>query len=871
MSKKTYKYLRGTGLKIWSALILISLTFSCKDDLKFNPNEESDPDNTPEVTLRFPVYLDGMIGTRATNNFEGDIDNYIRVSTKSKPVSSKEMFQVLFLTEDGDFLFQPMRNAITVEETPDGNGQWYVTINLDSSIQDNENNSVLSLVKAYLEAKPFKIAVLANWNDNGTVKEVDWGWEQSWLNTKATDKKSIHDLHHLEFDKSYQDSNNKKNAYSFIMSADYEMGYNTEWVKYRDIDSKESLDKNTDAWHLKNVSPDNNPKLSSDAYSWIRNNWNPKVDKETMEGNEHGIYRHYSKLWQLWNFGEGVTNEIGEGNSAITYNLLGVREDTYHPFRTLWKERNWTTSGSIINLQSWFTNDNYVIGRNTSNNSYKNVDGLKVITKGSEGTTTESENYVRSFMKTISDKSYNGIVLPQMNSDAIDAKSESGKPAIKTTSEYAWEYISFSVPGTGKLRLLMSSLDGSEAEVVLQRGSTWEANFTAPPVEKNGDIYTKIDVKEVDKDCNLIDINGSNFGYTVKITAECEDLILWCKTGSVVIYAIEYVCDDFLDYTDREGIIPTESNPIPMYGVQQFPQLDAWGSQEVINMNEPLSLIRALAKVELYLPVGDEISHVYLRSMNRKARIEPMDVLSNTGDLWQPHVENNDLTKNCEWFRICNYGYGYKESSFQNWYKWFYGSWESWWNYPGKKNRADGDEDEQGEEGNKEANTNYPHLFNPDVQRSDFCHFIKDPTYEENNYHRYILYVPDKSIADPNTENNLSSTPKVCHIEYRKAGQTDYLDDNNCYRIYFTDYTTNAEIKTILHDQFDNYEKDLDFAGYDNGKVKTTSHPGHLNSLWPIMRNHKYIFYVGQSHTPQEVRVKVLDWNEEEPAHKVEW
>ncbi|MCH5231918.1 MAG: hypothetical protein J1F43_09020, partial [Muribaculaceae bacterium] len=408
-------------------------------------------------------------------------------------------------------------------------------------------------------------------------------------------------------------------------------------------------------------------------------------------------------------------------------------------------------------------------------------------------------------------------------------------------------YIRFLAPATGKLRILWGSSEESRnAKFHIQRSSTYMTNSSS---------YSSVEPKQYYKD--------------ISINADPEYIYIYnTDNNAVVIYSIEYICDKYLYDTDRQGV----EQLIPMYGVQHFKSITNWGSVPVLNLSQDgdnINLIRSVAKVELYLPNSKDYFYVGMRSMNRTSRNEPMDVENPTNLAWQKftNASYHDAT-HCEWFDICNYGKGYDTSktgvneqvqAYQNWLSWFYGSWKfkrnvaDSWNY---STSADGFWKYDGVPSlsslsDKEV-TQYPHIFNPSINRSDFCEFIQKP--DVNGYRRYILYVPDKNIDDPNDAGLLSSSPKVAHIEYRsEKNQDEYLDDNKCHRIYFTNYSTNDAIKQLNRDQFDDYE----ITGLDD--------------LWPIMRNHIYRFYVGSNNETQEIYVKVDEWGYPSPPKREEW
>lgn len=766
-------------------------------------------DDATELSLSFSFYLDKSPATRATQLIEGNIDNYIDVNS----------LQVFFLTTEGDYLFSFVPSSGQVKKSEGDENQWIVTIPLDKTLKDAETGeSLLNHIKLYLESNEFKIAVVCNWPQQSGVYPLEWGWNNSKLNKNASDVKNINELHHIMPDNYYSQ---RSNAYNFIM-IDGKMGLNTDWVRYRDVDGYESMDSKEKAWYL-DKAPDNSISISKNAYIWIKNNWDPVVDKQYNpdEVTAHGIYRQYVKLWQLWDFG------LGFGDDEIYENL---NKDTSERdrFKSGWIERNGTT------FAEWCGEDGVVIGK--SEDSDKENDGLWVVTNGEAGTKAAS-GYVSSYNQS----GRYGLVLPEMTSSAINEEDmRKNKPRIDLKK--GAEYLRFSVPGTGKLRVFFSSADENEASLVVQRGTNWEGTFTT----------SGPDMKEIGSSSGSVVEAFSSSGIKVQLTGDQEEIVLFSLKGNVLINAIEFVCDEYLSATDREGILPSESQPIPMYGIQTFKPIESWGSQKLIDISKSgdnVGLIRALAKVELYLPIGKEVRHVYLRSMNRKARCAPMDVLTSTGDLWKTHADTED---NCEWFRIFSHGSGLSTDGtsakeFKDWFGWFFKTWES---IPNSQFSFSSVID------TRES----PRLFNPDVERTDFCHFIKDEKYNDGLYHRYVLYVPDKNIWDPNDAGDMTSSPKVCHIEYRGQYEgrlmSEYLDDNDCYRVYFTDYETNSEIKATKADEFETvYEK--------KGE--------NLDKHWPIMRNHVYRFYVGNSNTPQEIRVKVVPFDDSEDPKKEVW
>lgn len=815
---------RKSHLMLLSCLLISTLSFTaCTDkDIDWENSTGMGEDmEVEDAVLSFSMFLDQVPSTRAMDVIEKNIDNYIDTTR----------LQILFIDKEGNFLFQPPTRWM--RESPDKNGQWDIYIPLTKSAFGS-NSSMLGRIRAALEKDSYRIAILANWVHNKDFYSLDWGWDNSILTPQAPDPKTIHDLHWLKEDTGYSDKQNDgsykaKSAYQFLMKGTLS-GVNTEWVQFRNVTGSGSI-QDDEAWHL-SYGPDNTPSISDNSFNWIRNNWDPVIDAQTSSAGgstEHGIYRHYSDLWQLWLFGGSLDNPV------VSYESMGVKtESGNYDFAGKWQTRN----GNAFATQEWFEDDNHWITAN-DDGTYKKVDELTFVAPQWTAETDEAKYYMRSFngSKNNNNKNgYYGLIMPAVPGTAYHSNSTDDNPIIDRSKKDAYNYLSFVVPGTGKLRVVFGSADGKDATLVVQRASKWQASYT---VSGN-------DIKEIGKSSGtVVDFKkdmDTDAGFKVDITQDSDVTLLFCQTGSVIIYAIEYVADEFLSASDREGILPTEDHPIPMYGIQEFPKITTWGSQDILDLlaetGRRVNLIRSVAKVELYLQTGGaNITHVYLRSMNRKSRCEPTDVLNNTGDLWKTHATGNN---GCEWFNIFDHGPFKKSGNFQDWFGWFFGSWKS-----------------LGLDGFPSSFTDSresPHLYNPDVQRSDFAHFICDKNYQDSKYHRFILYVPDKNVSDPNSVGSMSSSHKVCHIEYRRAGQTDFLDDNDCYRIYFTDYSTNPVIKGITYDKMDDYEKE------DN-----------LKYHWPIMRNHIYRFYVGAGNDPQDVRVKVTDFDDSADPKREVW
>lgn len=783
--------------------------------------------------IAFTVNLDRDLTTRS--NGADAYDNYIDTNHK---------FKVLFFTENGDFLFAATDRTVT--ELPSGNScNWYVRVPVNYLEDRNKREYPVEKIKAYLKSNKFKIAILANWpnqdadgEEEATHPEPNWNVENSYFYEKTANNdpnpslKNINDLHHLFNDSYYSYYLEKgKNSgrpsrlevYDFLMN-NGKAGINTDWVKMRDINEP-------GAWKLTSAQPVGTFNDKESAEQWIRDNWNPQVAKSGA------IYRDYKDMWYLWDFNASYNSTTGR-NPSYPYNTWGNNK-----FGEQWYSRN----GSLIN--DWITEHYYTtwVGIYPTQvdkpiDKEKTIDGLTFV---------PSVNDQCHFYKNGSNM---GLLMKKTEKTATSNGKEYVHP---TANEPTKGYLTFEAKATGTYRIKCSSTSGT-AKLCVQLSTNPDKTFdiTGSTLQ---DIY--VDDAATSK---------REYFRDKSLTGGPEPVYIWTSTGNLVIYSIEWICAKYLYDTDREGVIPSEQNPIPMYGVQEFqiPE-NAWEDGSTYDVSateegeEPLyiSLIRSLAKVVINLTQKPE--HIYMRSMNRMSRVEPMDVESSTGSLWKNHD-----TKECEWFDIFNYGVGFESGNdpseadrekdldkYTNYLSWFYGTWQNakWYKPdPGNDSYSPWNFYEHNVYSYQNRNItipdspSYPHLFNPDIERSDYCHFIPDGKSDDGQYFRYILYVPDKNISDPNYPGLMNSIAKLPSIEYRYSGMSPYLDDNNCHRVYFTDYETNTAIKEVKADQYETvYEKSKD----------------NLNKHWPIMRNHEYRFNVGGSGTMRQTfQVKVADW-----------
>lgn len=297
-------------------------------------------------------------------------------------------------------------------------------------------------------------------------------------------------------------------------------------------------------------------------------------------------------------------------------------------------------------------------------------------------------------------------------------------------------------------------------------------------------------------------------------------------------------------------------------------------------------LLRSVAKVELYFKISafskNPPSHVYMRSMNRSARSETKDVVTPTDILWygsgdgsgmngmrnyyNPYNADPDnlvkyLSVDQEFDNICEFPPLYNKDdtsidSYRNFTTWYHACWvdrgwdwdNSWPDFPeAEVSRELPDAGAITPDkvnnptltyqyhfpGSPYPDNSFPRIYNPRIDRSDFCRFHYVGIVD--GHYKYVLYMPEKNVDDADSKGDRSASPKIAHIEVRFKGlnTSTNFDDNNHYRIYFTDYKAENGLKNDIRGTRDEtvystLEKDRNF----------------LDQLQPIMRNYTYRFYI---------------------------
>lgn len=337
-------------------------------------------------------------------------------------------------------------------------------------------------------------------------------------------------------------------------------------------------------------------------------------------------------------------------------------------------------------------------------------------------------------------------------------------------------------------------------------------------------------------------------------------------------------------------VLPSEKDPIPMYGMQNFKRINAadWpeGStfdlgRSVENGDEvtdlPISLLRCCVKVELVLP--KPVEWCVLEYSNIYSRCEPINVWTPTNELWDNNHASGD---ECDDFKsILNYGAVARTTDdrtsplldYQKRISWFYGAWkekgdeevaqgrERCWNFGSLtsngtnwKNFAE-----------KATGFNYPQIYNPMIQRNETAVCYKKGVDHENlklwhntltgNYH-LIAYTGERNINDPSNLAQLNGSGSHTSVPIffwllKFEGETklyiipitDYSKTNNpALNLATVADDENQEIKNIQGIKGAASENTLtdniNYYATEIAKQNTNAYP------WPLIRNHVYRIYL---------------------------
>ena len=732
------------------------------------------------------------------------------------------------------YSFSPGRENMIPLGEQNGDYVWYVRI----PIGDNENDQSFADI---VRSRKFKIAALANWPSN-----VNFGIGDD-----------IHKLHKIAVDNSMIPSGSKDraNTYDFLQGPNGEMGNYTTWYSPRATDNQ--------GGELKE-----NAALDD----WLRSKWNPALSANPpLSANPSTNYTYqnektwgrYSDLWFLWNFGGN------DDSNAIKYPYSAQAWET----RNGTNLRNWINNHITVGNEVGTSIESLEIntGSNINNSGDRNYLGFKSDTHAYAVKRKVNNLVIDTTALKIDareDTYLYGVQLPSLAGSYGNITGSDNTTTYNRVDSTTAGVFSFTARAVGTL-YVTARAEGNSATLNVQMGSA-NSSSTMP--------FSNVVRVNGDKPNGKNEITADNIFKEGKISITGDEQVIYLyNTGPdpLEIYQIEFVQGLNFYYTARDCV----SQAIPMYGVQEYDELTGWEkgtTYDISNFNSvtgnpgsPIYLLRSVAKVEIKIPSSFNAHHVYLRCANHSARCEPMDVSTNTNKIFKPHPkETSSIFDECEHYSLIGrtpfYDPTSKEdkntqlSNFKQKLAWYYGSWAKdgkltgrggvTVNVPKKNFGKDWTDFDT-------TKVDYPHIINPRIVRSDFIEFHYAGT--DGGFDRFVLYAGEKFVDDPNNvglRTIENENPKVCHIEFRINNTSLYvdpfynLDDNNCYRVYFTENGV-VNGKTPDINQGKSWESDYE--------QKTEI----LKKHWPIIRNHVYSFTVEDANSRYlSVKLNVLAW-----------
>ena len=694
------------------------------------------------------------------------------------------------------FLFESTSRWVTqLPYDEDNNLRYRVTVPVyQIGDEESEYRERWEDIRNLLRQYNFKVAILAN---HPTNRMFRWGIEESVLSARDIDNlygekkiKTINDMHHSVADASYATgTSGREDAYKMVVDNTNKidgvgtMGPFIDWVTARAELYGDALGGTFNS--------------KDTARTWIRDYWipdliynedlDPDIDYQTL-------YHNYRHIWSYWNFGGAVAD------NALPYSSKS-RINTHIKD---WEVRN----GAL--LREWVSDAYYNKGGvltelNTASNDKGKYDGsmpLKFSPSSARAVITTEANGMKFY----------GVRVP-----TISAPSS-------TTAKDCFHF----------------KLNTYSTITVRYSGGTVAVKTSATISNQSTTTQTVNGVQITEYQCS--------FDNGITEPTEC---FVYSSSGTPVIYDIEVTQDQYVYLTDREGILPSADHPIPMYGVQKFDNLEGyWEDGASFDLTEggsdaggaeykskTISLLRSVAKIEVLIPKSLGVpKHVYMHSLNRYVRCEPMDVATPTEELWKEH------DKECEWRKIQAHGTfmgdngTFTSDKFKTQLAWYYGNWLEWgWDFNGSQYKPTYNSDDQ-----------FPRIMNPYIGRADCAAFIDVTDYYNDQYYHYLFYMGENTIdasSQYNGNGGSATIPRI-HIRFderyasmgKMAANTDYnLMDNDCYRIYFTEggiasgaRNADGTSKIAYNDYVNSYEKK----------------PEYLKEHWPIIRNHVYRFTI---------------------------
>ena len=722
-----------------------------------------------------------------------DDDNYVAVDPKN-PLKDY-------------FLFESKSRWVTQLPTDEaGNLRYQITVPLYAIGQQDEEFAKTpedwKRIRDCLRKYNFKIAILANHLDG--TSQFTWIRDNSVLKVSDIDNlsgekiKTINDIHHSVADVRYTSTSANRNQ-GYDMLVDYDnkidgtgtMGPYIDWV--------------IDRSHLYGDALGGVFVTKETARTWIRDYWIPdlKYNEDTDPDIKYRtLYHNYRHIWSYWNFGGTASDNAFpyKDKSKINTHLKD------------WEVRN----GAFLRkwLEEAFANNGvFLKDLSTASNEEEKLDGSMPLTFHPEKSTAT--------ITTGSDgKRFYGVKLPQLSS--------------APTSMSAKDVFHFKMNAHGTVVVRHT---GGTVNV---RFGTSNATITRSTSTKNGMSVTELVTNE----------------YTVP--DQPVDCYVYSSSGTPIVYDIEMIEDQYVYLTDREGVLPSSDHPIPMYGVQKYEPLEGyWEEGASFNLttggintegkkynSKTISLLRAVAKIELLVPKSIGVpKHVYMHSLNRNVRCQPMDVSTPTNEIWKEHKsEGNQWNENeCEWKLIQDHGpfiksdQKYETNDYKTKMAWYYGAWLEWgWHFNNKDvapTQYDGP---------------FPRVMNPFINRADCAAFIDLTDYYNDEYYHYVFYMGENPVDACSSYDGSSGSPMVPHIRLRfdeRYASTSRVATNSdlnlmgrdCYRIYMTEGGIVPNERNA--DGSSKKTPGTDYSSYD-------SNSEYLKQHWPVMRNHIYRFKI---------------------------
>lgn len=648
-----------------------------------------------------------------------------------------------------------------------------------------------SEIRKLLRTYDFKIAILVN-----HPKCFTWGVNESVLSAKNINDlsgektiKTINDIQHSVADDNYNSTNAKrKDGYDMLVDNTHKinglgtMGPYIDWVTARSQLYGDALGGTF--------------TTREGARNWIRDYWIPDLiyNEDTDEDIDYQtLYHNYRHIWSYWNFG-GAAEDNG-----LPYST----KSTINPHINDWEVRN----GAL--LRDWVTkavnnNGTFLSDLSTASNGTGKYDGSMPLT------------FNPSSAKAVIKESGNGKRLYGVQLQSISTPSGTS----------AKDCFMFNLNAHGTITVRYS---GGTIKVI---GGSNDNTGTSTSKTING-------------------VNMTEVTYGFQVSDNPVVGYVYCSSGTATVYDIECTQDQYVYLTDREGILPSADHPIPMYGVQKFNALNGWweegasfdlttgGLDEKDNEYDAktISLLRAVAKIEVLIPKSIGVpKHIYMHSLNRHVRCEPMDVATPTNELWKDHNAGCEWKAIHEWGTMMNSDGSYNKNDYKKKLARYYGSWLEWgWNF-NEQTALIPDYEKDGP---------FPRVMNPYINRADCAAFIDVSDYYNDQFYHYIFYMGESAIDAPGNYDGSSSNPMVPHIRIRfderyastckvKVNSDLNLMGNDCYRIYLTEGGIASGARDI------NGASKIASTGYDAYQ----KNPTYLKEHWPIIRNHVYRFTV---------------------------